>query len=169
MTGPLIVLAIGAAIAGVLNLPFTDTTKRLENWLEPVVGPYSHVLTMSGGTQAIFATISAVIAIGGVLLAWLVYERHRLAPYEPRVLAYGWYYDDAVTAFMGGPGYQSFEDVAWFDKNVIDGGVNGIARLTRFVGRMLRPLQSGYVRNYALGIGLGAVLLLAWFVSRGAF
>jgi NADH-quinone oxidoreductase subunit L len=169
MTGPLIVLAIGAAIAGVLNLPFSDTTKHLERWLEPVVGPYSHVLSMSGGTQAIFATISAIIAIGAVLLAWLVYERHRLRPFEPRVLAYGWYYDEAVTAFMGGPGYQSFEDVAWFDKHVVDGGVNGIARLTRFVGRKLRPLQSGYVRNYALGIGLGAVLLLAWFVSRGAF
>jgi hypothetical protein len=41
-----------------------------------------------------------------------------------------------------------------------------VARLT---GRGLRVVQSGYVRNYALGIGIGAVALLGWFVSRGVF
>ena len=35
--------------------------------------------------------------------------------------------------------------------------------------RVLRHLQTGYVRNYALGIGIGAVVLLGWFVSRGVF
>jgi hypothetical protein len=32
----------------------------------------------------------------------------------------------------------------------------------------LRAAESGYVRNYALGIGVGAVLLLGWFVARAS-
>ena len=43
MTVPLVVLAVLAAIAGFLNLPFTDSTKFLENWLEPVTGRYGAV------------------------------------------------------------------------------------------------------------------------------
>ena len=46
-------------------------------------------------------------------------------PVEPDVLANAWYYDQAVTDFMGGPGREAFEDVAWFDANVVDGAVNG--------------------------------------------
>jgi NADH-quinone oxidoreductase subunit L len=84
------------------------------------------------------------------------------------VLEHAWYYDEGVSAFMGGPGYQAFDDVAWFDEHVVDGGVNGIGRLARLTGRSLRHLQSGYVRNYALGISIGAVALIAWLVSRGA-
>ena len=36
-------------------------------------------------------------------------------------------------------------------------------------GTGLRRLQTGYVRNYALGIAVGAVALLAWFISRGVW
>ena len=74
-----------------------------------------------------------------------------------------------VSAFMGGPGYEAFDDVVWVDENVVDGAVNGIGKVSTLSGRALRVLQSGYVRNYALGIGIGAVLLLGWFVSRGVF
>ena len=64
---------------------------------------------------------------------------------------------------------ESFEDVLWVDEHVVDGAVNGMGSASTAGGRALRVLQSGYVRNYALGIGIGAVLLLGWFVSRGVF
>jgi NADH-quinone oxidoreductase subunit L len=52
---------------------------------------------------------------------------------------------------------------------VIDGAVNGIGTVVRSAGTRLRTLQTGYVRNYALGVAAGAVLLLGWFLSRATF
>ena len=51
------------------------------------------------------------------------------------MLANAWYYDKAVSDFMGGPGRESFEGAAWFDAHVIDGAVNGAARSVRGDGR----------------------------------
>jgi NADH-quinone oxidoreductase subunit L len=69
---------------------------------------------------------------------------------------------------MGGPGRKAFEAIAWFDKNVIDGAVHGVAKLVGGAGGELRKGQTGNVRNYAGIVGVGVVLLLAWFViGRG--
>jgi NADH-quinone oxidoreductase subunit L len=169
MTVPLVILSVGVVFGGLLNLPFSSGTKFLEDWLDPVVGDAAHVLSLSGAQQWLFAIVSAAVAVGGIYVAWLVYDRRRLRAVEPKVLEHAWYYDEAVSNFVAGPGYESYEGVAWFDKNVVDGAVNGIGKISRLTGRGLRVLQSGYVRNYALGIGIGAVALLAWLVSRGAF
>ena len=56
---------------------------------------------------------------------------------------------------------------AAFDAKVVDGAVDGTGRGIRATAQRLRRSESGYVRNYALGIGVGAVLLLGWFVARG--
>jgi NADH-quinone oxidoreductase subunit L len=69
---------------------------------------------------------------------------------------------------MGGPGRKMFEAVAWFDRNVIDGAVNGAARAVGGTATKMRTVQTGNVRNYAGIVGVGVVLLLAWFViARG--
>jgi NADH-quinone oxidoreductase subunit L len=47
--------------------------------------------------------------------------------------------------------------------------VNGVGTLVRSGGGGLRRVQSGFVRSYALGISVGTVLLLGYFVSRIAF
>ena len=52
------------------------------------------------------------------------------------------------------------------EAKVIDGAVNGVGRLTRAAGGSLRRVQTGFVRQYAIGIVLGAVVLLAWMLSR---
>ena len=73
-----------------------------------------------------------------------------------------------ITRPAGGhPGRDGFEGVAWADKNVVDGAVNGTAGLVHITAEKLRRLQSGFVRQYALGFAVGVVVLLAWFVSRG--
>jgi NADH-quinone oxidoreductase subunit L len=167
MTVPLIILSIGGIFGGLLNLPFSDDTKFLEKWLEPVTGEFEHHLTLSGAAQWTFAIVSAAVGIIGIYVAWLVYDRHRIKAVEPAVLQHAWYYDDTISAFVAGPGEESFEDVAWFDQHVIDGAVNDVGKVSQLTGRGLRLLQTGYIRNYALGIGIGAVALLAWFVSRG--
>jgi len=44
--------------------------------------------------------------------------------------------------------------------------VMGVGGLVRSAGGRLRALQTGYVRNYAMGIAFGTVMLLGWAVSR---
>jgi NADH-quinone oxidoreductase subunit L len=70
---------------------------------------------------------------------------------------------------MGGPGRKLFELVALFDRVVIDGAVNGVGRLSRGGAARLRTVQNGYVRWYALMIGLGAVLIVAFILTQVSF
>ena len=69
---------------------------------------------------------------------------------------------------MGGPGEAGFEASARFDRKVIDGIVNGVGTGVRIGASYLRRLQTGFVRSYALFVGVGAALLLALFLSRAA-
>ena len=66
-------------------------------------------------------------------------------------------------------GMDGFQAAADFDSNVVDGAVNGVAGLVRGGGRGLRVLQTGYVRSYALGVSVGVVVLLGYFLTRVSF
>ena len=110
------------------------------------------------------AVIATVIALLGITGAVMVYAKHKAKPIEPAVLADGWYYDEAVSRFMGGPGREGFSAIAWFDANIVDGAVNGVGRVVRGTAQRIRTVQSGNVRNYAAAIGVAVVLVLAWFV-----
>jgi NADH-quinone oxidoreductase subunit L len=167
MLAPLCVLAVGAFAGGVINLPFGDLD-FLHQWLEPVVEGSER--TLGAGSEDykwLLLALAGTFAILSCILGWLVYDRRRFKAVEPALLAEGWYYDQTVSAFMGGPGRKSFEGTAAFDAKVIDGAVDGTGRGIRASAQKLRRSESGYVRNYALGIGAGAVLLLGWFVARG--
>ncbi|KAA3656359.1 MAG: NADH-quinone oxidoreductase subunit L [Chloroflexi bacterium] len=50
------------------------------------------------------------------------------------------------------------------DAQGVDGLVNGAGSATRRLANVLRMSQSGYARTYALGVFLGAVVLLAYFL-----
>ena len=169
MTLPLVVLSVFALVAGFLQTPFSEDTKLLEHWLEPVVAPDEAILDVSKLFQASMALIAVLGAVGGLVLAFLLYYRRRWAdrPAEPRVLLKGWYYDSTIAAFMGGPGRRGFDAVAWFDRHVIDGAVNGVAAVVRGVGSGVRRTESGFVRAYAGFVAGGAVLLVFVMVLRG--
>jgi NADH-quinone oxidoreductase subunit L len=166
MTAPLVVLAGLAVVGGGLNLPFTSDLHFLEHWLEPVIEGNERVIDVATGTKVGLAVIAIVASLGGIFLGALVYLQKRLQPVEPEILAEGWYFDSSISAFMGGPGQQGFEAVADFDATVIDGAVNGVAGAVRGGGKGLRLFQTGYVRSYALGVGVGVVALLAYFLTR---
>jgi NADH-quinone oxidoreductase subunit L len=51
-----------------------------------------------------------------------------------------------------------------FDKYGVDGTVNGIGSVTKGFAGVLRRTQTGYARTYALGVFLGAVALLVYFL-----
>jgi len=166
MTVPLVVLAALTLLGGAVNLPFTGDTLVLEHWLEPVLGANEVHIAVETGTKVALAGVAVGAGLIGIFLAWLVYLRHKVRAVEPAVLANAWYYDASITRFVGGPGTKGFEAVAWFDRNVIDGAVNGVAALVRTSGRGLRTVQSGFVRSYALGISAGVVVVLGYFLTR---
>ncbi|HEY3484935.1 MAG TPA: NADH-quinone oxidoreductase subunit L, partial [Ilumatobacteraceae bacterium] len=175
MLFPLVVLAALSIVGGIIQLPayswIPDSWQlRLEHWLEPVVEFAEADIegTWAADHMGLLALVAIAAAVVGIVLGWMVYERKRIKAVEPEVLARGWYYDEAVTRFMGGPGRRAFEALAWFDQKVIDGAVNGVGSVIRTAAEGLRRGQSGYIRNYAGLIGVGVVLLLAWFVvARG--
>jgi NADH-quinone oxidoreductase subunit L len=171
MTIPLIILAFFAAIAGLLNLPFTENLEFLNRWLEPVVGATQTQLHLSGSQLAFELITSSVVALLGISIAYAVYLKHKVdaRKIELPLFANGWYIDSTITNFMGGLGRKGFELIAMFDKVVIDGAVNGVARATRGGAMRLRTVQSGYVRWYALMIGVGAVVIVAFVLSQVSF
>ena len=163
---PLVVLAIASLVGGGIQLPFSDATRRLEHWLHPVVeaGEAEIEGTWADDNKYLLLGVAAAVTLIGIALAWLVYERRRLRVVEPKVLEHAWYYDEALSNVMGGPGREAFEATSWFDRNVVDGGVRATAWGVRSAATGLRMGQSGFVRASAGIIGIGAVLLLAWFV-----
>jgi NADH-quinone oxidoreductase subunit L len=169
MTLPLVVLAILATIGGGLNLPFGDDMHFLEHWLEPVVGENELPIDLSGATQAALIVVAVLVALLGIAAATQVYLRRKARAVEPELLAHAYHYDEAVSAFMGGPGTRFFAGVAWFDVHIVDGAVNGVAHVVAGFGRRLRHMQSGFVRTYALGVATGVVVVLGYFLTRIRF
>jgi NADH-quinone oxidoreductase subunit L len=166
MTFPLVVLAALAMAGGALNLPFADDVKFLEHWLHPVVEGGEAQLAVATGTKVTLAVAAVVVGLVGIAVAAAVYLWRRLRPVEPKVLAQGWYYDEAITWFAGHPGRAGFEGVAAFDSEVVDGAVDGVGTTVRGLGRVVRLAQSGFVRAYALGMTAGVVIVLAYFLTR---
>jgi NADH-quinone oxidoreductase subunit L len=169
MTAPLVVLAILSIAGGVINLPFNDDVHFLEHFLEPVLRANEAEIAVSTDVKVALAVLAVGAGVVGIVLAAGVYLLRRVRAVEPQVLAHAWYYDEAITAFVGGPGTKSFEAVAWFDVHVIDGAVNGVASVVRDVGRRLRRVQTGFVRSYALGVTVGVVIVLGYFITRVSF
>ncbi|MBU3716946.1 MAG: NADH-quinone oxidoreductase subunit L [Actinobacteria bacterium] len=169
MLAPLVVLAGLSVVGGAMQLPFSKDLHFLEKWLEPVIefGEADIKGTWAYDNKYVLLGIAVVVALTGIAASVLVYGKKKVAAIEPKVLADGWHYDAAISNFMGGPGRKSFDAVAWTDRVVVDGAVNGVGRVVRTTGSYLRRAQSGAVRNYAAGIGLGVVALLVWFFLRG--
>ena len=169
MTVPLIVLAFLAIFGGILNLPLSEDLLILEHWLEPSL-LFEHEFNASGQTKVILAIVSILVGGIGIMAAWKIYYKNEGDPkkIEKQILFDAWGYDRAVTSFMGGPGRAMFNAITWFDANFVDGLVNGTGTVVRGSGSIVRRFQSGLVRTYALGISLGTVGLLIWFVVRVA-
>jgi NADH-quinone oxidoreductase subunit L len=167
---PLAVLAGLATVGGLLQLPFTKDLHFLEKWLEPNIEFAEAKIsdTWVYQNKYVLLAIAIVVALAGIAASIAVYAKHKRAPIEPKVLEEGWYYDRAISDFMGGPGRRGFEVVTMLDAKVIDGAVNAVGTGVRSTAGEARKLQTGNVRNYAAAIGVGVALVLVWLVvARG--
>ena len=168
---PLVLLAGLATVAGVINLPFVKATHFLEKWLEPSLYHNEATLGFAGGTKWVLAGVAIVAGLVGIWIALQFYLK-KAAPakaVELDIFARAWRYDETITKVAGGPGRRAFSEVARFDRRFVDGAVNGVGSLVQAGANWLRQSQTGKVRSYALGIAVGAVILLVYFIARASF
>jgi NADH-quinone oxidoreductase subunit L len=169
------VLAAGAAVLGILNLPFGDRFKVLGNWLEPSVHLGESTWHASAALEWGLEIIVIALAVAGIVAGYFVYQRltttrDEQLRYEPDILLKSWYYDLGISAFMGGPVRRASHWLATtFEWVVIDGAVSGTARLLSAGAERTRRVQTGQVRNYAVGLTAGAALLLLFVLYRASF
>ena len=140
----------------------------LEHFLEPVFEHgHLHHFTSSTGTKVGLAVVSVVAGLIGIAFAARAWLQHKVNTdkLEPKFLENAMYVDATYAKVVGGPGQKGFDLLAAFDRNVVDGAVNGAGRVVQTVGRFIQPAQSGYVRQYAIGIALGALALVIWLMT----
>ncbi|HEY4396375.1 MAG TPA: NADH-quinone oxidoreductase subunit L, partial [Acidimicrobiia bacterium] len=176
MTLPVLTLAALAAVGGLLSLPFGGL-EFLSDWLHPSFARVQEIDVTSFVAAATLTVISVLVALVGLALAFRLYQRGIPSPegdplparlgFAGRLFQHAYYFDEIIANFVRGPGYR-FADWLYhgFDLGIIDGAVNGVATLVRDTGGRLRRVQTGLVRNYALGVVLGAVALLVFLAVR---
>ena len=165
MAVPLVVLAIAAVLGGGINFPAWHLN-FLSHFLSPLF-PVGSAVTVSTGTKWALSIVTTAVALTGLglgLTTWRTATHPRL---EPNFLRRAWYFDDLVAATVSGPLQAMARALAFvMDTKVVDGVVNGVASGLGISGRVLRKLQNGYIRSYALGISVGLVVLLVYLTFR---
>lgn len=171
MVVPLVVLAVLSAVGGFINTPWR---LGLESFLEPSFEAVTQAHPSSDLTAWVLVFGSVTIAIIGIAWGWARYRRDELPAetggYWDAALA-GYHVDDAYGRLIVAPGLAV---ASWsariFDLRVVDGLVNGLGIAVRSFATSLRPVQSGYVRSYGLGIAFGALGLIVYLlIAGGAF
>jgi NADH-quinone oxidoreductase subunit L len=177
MTVPLILLAILSTVGGWAAAPrLVGGTDYFEKFLHPVFSMYAPA-GVEGTPEAVEAPgimllhaltgWPVLIALAGLLIAWWFYIK---SPQTPKKLAeslrgpytlvlHKYYVDELYNAVIVQPLLWISTNVLWHvvDEGVIDGTVNGVARVSRDTGSELREIQSGNARSYATWVVIGAV------------
>ena len=168
MWAPMAILAIGSVASGFL----LSRGEALVTWLSPIVDKHHHE-----HEEFLPAMTVSMMAIGavviGVLIALSKYrgELQVTAPSDvslwTRLARRDLLQDDANEFLFMKPGQKLTSALVATDEKVIDGAVRAVAATTVGSARGIRKIQTGYVRNYALLILLGAVaiLLAIWAVT----
>jgi len=164
MTGPLIVLAIPALVIGFWGSPLFNN--GFQHFLEG--GAYRDVQP-----NLLLAVVGAVLAIAGIATAWMMYGARQFVA-EP-LARYGFAYTLLARRYFIDEFYMWLIDklvigvayaLAIFDREALDGLVNGIAAMFAEFGSMLRTAQTGRVQNYGLVLfgGMAVIALVVVIV-----
>jgi NADH-quinone oxidoreductase subunit L len=165
MTGPILVLAAGAAVGGLLLI-----NNEIVKWLEPVVGHTEKEAFMPYWASLI---ITLAVVLAGLAVAFVLYLQRpvpRTAPVAgPVVTAVRTdMYQDAINeALLMRPGQWATRFLVWWENRGLDGLVNGLAAVLGGSAGRIRRLQAGFVRSYALTMfGGAAVMIVAVLLVR---
>jgi NADH-quinone oxidoreductase subunit L len=186
-------IALGAVLAWP-GPPFTlltgvEAEGLLHGWLHPIFAegleilhPAHETFPLGGEVGLILASVAA--ATIGLVAAWWLFGlelfglRLRQRPQRVERIATGrsasrflyraslnkWWFDELNHLLFIVIGGRVAAALWWFDREVVDGTVNGIASLTRASGRGLAGIQTGRVQNYALGIAIGLIVMVGSFL-----
>jgi NADH-quinone oxidoreductase subunit L len=175
MLVPLILLAIGAAIAGIVAEPFT-------HWLSgfliktPGLNQANKLMPPGSAHSALqfnftIAAISSAVALAGIALAWRAYRDGHEGEVPLRLRGIynasrnKLYVDELYAAFFVKPA-ESVASMGKFFDRFIETLTRLVGYLPRLVGGALRPIQNGLIQYYALGMILGLAVLLTVIVAR---
>ena len=167
MTVPMVILAVGSAVLGlVLAYGGGFTT-----WLEPVTGPIEHGEPVLAAPLLI--TLTLVLVALGIAAAYFQYVSRPVPVTPPRasvvtLAARQDLFQDTINAtVLQWPGQVVTRMAVYADAVAVDGAVNAAAAGTARIGEALRRLQTGKVRTYAATMLVGVVILLAIIVKGG--
>ena len=167
MKVPLVILAILALAGGALSFPWYGSGTLLR-WVDPVFGANLYDAHQSVGLQWGLAITDSAVAVVGVVLGFALWNKVTERPaLENAFLRRSWYLNELYDSVIGRPGARLAAFTAsTVEGGIIDGAVNGIASAVRRGGGLVRRAQTGYVRNYALGIVLGVVVIFGFMLTR---
>jgi NADH-quinone oxidoreductase subunit L len=167
MVAPLVVLALAALVAGIVNTPWR---LGFEHFLEPSFEGIELAHAPVAGTQWVLAIVSVLAGVIGLAYATRRYFFRPPPPEESdtwRWVRNGYYLDNFYGDTLVRPGKLGAAWAAFVaDQKGIDGAVNGVGWLVRRFGAALRPVQTGFMRTYGVAMMLGTVVLMVWLVSR---
>lgn len=177
MTIPLWVLGILSLVGGFMGVPdfIVHHGNWLHHWLSAVTAPVE--IVMSHATEWTLLTVSVIIAVIGVALAYVMYFRGNQEESDAKVSkTFGSLYtvwsdkyrfDEFLEGYISNPIVRLSDKVlAVFDLKIVDGFVNLIAGFTRLAGSLFRYAQTGLVSSYAFMLVVGVVLVIGIIVFR---
>jgi NADH-quinone oxidoreductase subunit L len=160
MAAPLVALAVGAVVAGLLQPPFASIMQSI------------FPLTEAANANALaLEVVAVVVSLLGIALAYALFGRRRL--FAQRVAESsgghalhrfwfgGWGFDWLYQVLLVRP-FVWLADINRAD--AIDKLYDGVAALTEFLHRLARRTQNGRVRWYAAAMIAGALAILTWAV-----
>lgn len=164
---PISILAVLSLLGGFIELP--------ESWAHLQI--FSHTLSdvlptvsilQESIPEIVFQIASAVVAISGIYIAWLLYvKKIKLAgsPTFNRIGHFfykGWAFDKLYEATIVKP-------VVWLSeidkKDFIDFFFESLGSITVFFNRILSRLQNGKLRWYAAAVAIGIVFILTLMIN----
>lgn len=179
---PLVILAVLSIIGGYVGVSAAwGGHNQIEHFLAPVIAKAAPAIDAAHGaataapetahhdvtTERIFTGISVVIAFLGIFLGWQMFTTQPLRR-MPRLLENKYYVDEIYDAAIVNPILGTSRNFLWriLDVKIIDGAINGIARLFGETGSAMRFLQTGFARSYAAIMLVGAIVLILYFTFR---
>jgi len=183
ITLPLVVLAGLATVGGLIGIPHVIDIAHVGNKLNAFLAPvFQHSQELykieahgSASTEIILMVFSVAVALAGIGLATVMYMKDPSLPGKftakfstlHRAVFNKWYVDEIYDALFVNT-TKKLGIFCWrgFDVKVVDGIVNGVAKLVGALSSVLRYTQSGLFQNYALTMVLGTVVMLAIFILK---
>ena len=141
MTGPLLVLAVPAALAG-----FGFFANK-----------FLHLPHLEGEGNAV-RILPLAAMLTGVALAFFLYRKRETDPIDLAILRRRFYFDELYAWLIHATQYSFARIAAFFDRWIIDAGaVRGASNATFGLGSLLRLFQVGNLQAYAFLFGLGII------------